>query len=67
MTDQDWDQADEVTHVSKPGDTIPCPPPTEPMNDRPFLECSACGARMIWDVGALANVCERPGCEAGRA
>jgi hypothetical protein len=43
MTDQEWDEATSVSSVQI-ADTIPCPAPTEPQNDRPpGPVCLACG------------------------
>ncbi len=70
MTENDWDEATEVTHVSKP-DTIPCPPPTEPAHEPPAPRapqigapvCLVCGAGLIWDTGIRYYVCDNPKCE----
>lgn len=48
MTQHDWDEASEVTHVSKAKpDTIPAPPPTEPTASATPLPapppCEICG------------------------
>ncbi len=66
VTEQDWEEASEVTHVGRP-DTIPSPPPTEPQHERPnqdqgFHTCLACGSAQIWDASIRSYVCDNPDC-----
>jgi hypothetical protein len=76
MTESEWEEATDVTQVSKAVDTIPCPPPTEPYHDPPVMPstpraqhpevpcCLVCGAGLIWDASIRYYVCDNPACEA---
>ncbi len=69
MTDADWDEATSVSEM-RAADTIPCPPPSEPLNDPPprvplpgLPVCLVCGAGLIWDTGIRYYVCDNAACE----